>query len=155
LSSKLTPAEAKSQATAKLQEISRSIATQVEKLKNIPSKQEQSAVASILDPVTLKVAKRLLSQGQEIHRVARKLELPISQVRELDRMMRNIALTSEDAETPYPAIEVVPASKIVRSKETKVEENFAPLVTAEEKVNFTDIELSRENDEKTISNFFF
>lgn len=42
----------------------------------------------ILDPVAYKVARRLLSNGQEIHVVARKLEIPLSEIRLLDRIMR-------------------------------------------------------------------
>lgn len=41
-----------------------------------------------LDPVAIRVAKRLLIGGQEIHLVARKLELPIADVRMLDRVIR-------------------------------------------------------------------
>ncbi len=40
------------------------------------------------DPVAYKIARRLLLQGQEIHVVARKLELPLSEVRILDKLVR-------------------------------------------------------------------
>jgi len=43
---------------------------------------------SVIDPVAYKVARRLLTRGQEIHVVARKLELPLSEVRLLDKVIR-------------------------------------------------------------------
>ncbi len=40
------------------------------------------------DPIVIRIAKRLLARGQEIHVVARKLELPIAEVRHLDAALR-------------------------------------------------------------------
>ena len=53
-----------------------------------PLERETFAQMSIMDPITYKVARRLLIAGKEIHVVARKLELPISEIRLLDRLMR-------------------------------------------------------------------
>lgn len=44
---------------------------------------------SIVDPTAYRIARRLLAAGKEIHVVARKLDLPVSEVRLLDRLMRH------------------------------------------------------------------
>jgi hypothetical protein len=41
------------------------------------------------DPVPYRIARRLLASGQEIHVVARKLELPLSEVRLIDKLIRS------------------------------------------------------------------
>ncbi len=46
---------------------------------------------SIVDPVAFKIAKRLLLAGRELHIVARKLELPVSEIRHLDSLLRERA----------------------------------------------------------------
>jgi hypothetical protein len=46
---------------------------------------------SIVDPVSFKIAKRLLLEGKELHIVARKLELPVSEIRHLDTLLREQA----------------------------------------------------------------
>ncbi|MCB0323370.1 MAG: hypothetical protein KDD69_07340 [Bdellovibrionales bacterium] len=43
---------------------------------------------SIMDPVTYRIARRLLKAGKELHVVARKVELPVSEIRLLDRLLR-------------------------------------------------------------------
>jgi hypothetical protein len=50
---------------------------------------EGESLLSQLDPIAVKVARRLIADGQEIHKIARKLDLPIAQVRVLDRLLRN------------------------------------------------------------------
>lgn len=71
-----------------------SLANQIEVL-DVPAEpvtDEQFAdareAARSIDPVSLQIAKRLLKNGKEIHLVARKLELPIAQVRIIDTLMR-------------------------------------------------------------------
>jgi hypothetical protein len=90
------------------------------------AEQETFQQMSIMDPTAYKIARRLLAGGTEIHVVARKLELPLSEVRLLDRLMRQEAhdaaapdagtTASAPAATNYKPTEVVPSSKIVRSK---------------------------------------
>lgn len=46
---------------------------------------------SIVDIIAFKVAKRLLLAGKELHVVARKLDLPVSEIRLLDGLLRNYA----------------------------------------------------------------
>ena len=45
--------------------------------------------ANQIDPSTYKIAKRLIAEGHEINVIARKLEMPLAQVRLLDRIIRN------------------------------------------------------------------
>jgi hypothetical protein len=45
-------------------------------------------VGSSVDPSVYRIARRLLASGKEIHVVARKLELPVAEVRLIDRMLR-------------------------------------------------------------------
>ncbi len=47
------------------------------------------AAAPVIDPAAYKVARRLLASGQEIHVVARKVGLPVEEVRVLDHVIRD------------------------------------------------------------------
>ncbi len=88
-----------------------------------PGKIKQEQInTSILEPVTLKVAKRMLAQGKEIHVVAKKLDLSLSQIRVLDRMLREQGMESE-AGPNFKKLETVPATKIVRNKDERKENN--------------------------------
>ena len=49
------------------------------------------------DPVAYKVARRLLQEGKEIHIVAKKVGLPVEEVRVLDSMLRGIQMEQESA----------------------------------------------------------
>lgn len=71
---------------------------------------------SILDPVTLKVAKRMLSQGKEIQVVAKKLDLSLQQIRTLDKMLRKQGLEFE-AGPNFKKQEVVSSTNIIRNKD--------------------------------------
>ena len=69
----------------------RSLAAQIEKLKTKPLDPEEEILPPPppgVDPIAFKVARRLLAQGREIHVVARKIELPVAEVRMIERMMR-------------------------------------------------------------------
>ncbi len=59
---------------------------------------------SIMDPVTYKIARRLLTSGKEIHIVARKLELPVSEIRLLDRLIRRETMNESAEQAPRPAV---------------------------------------------------
>lgn len=61
-----------------------------EQLEILKEKEERHTFEklNIVDPTTYRIARRLLSAGHEIHVVARKLELPLAEVRMLDRLMR-------------------------------------------------------------------
>lgn len=64
------------------------LAGQVEKIALNETESETFNMTSIMDPTTYKIARRLLSAGLELHVVARKLDLPVSEIRLLDRLMR-------------------------------------------------------------------
>jgi hypothetical protein len=68
------------------------------------------------DPIAYRIARRLLSQGIEIHVVARKLDLPVSEIRMLDRLMLDEAEASERRPAVYRRVEPIPERKIVRSQ---------------------------------------
>jgi hypothetical protein len=55
-----------------------------------------SGILSHLDPVTYKIARRMLLSGQELHIVARKLELPLAELRILDKMLRQSSNADSD-----------------------------------------------------------
>jgi hypothetical protein len=54
---------------------------------------------SIVDPVAFRIAKRLLLEGKELHIVARKLELPVSEIRHLESLLRE---RSQKENRPLP-----------------------------------------------------
>lgn len=109
--------------------------------------QRTFAQLSITDPIAYKIARRLLSQGVEIHVVARKLDVPLSEIRVLDRLMREELVSDPDAveSNPYARrVEPVRESKIVRSK---------PQQGAQRRTTF-DVELTERDevqDEATAS----
>lgn len=112
VSAKTAP-QAKTQTTKNLRE-------QIEIRK--PNIKQEQIGTSILEPVTLKVAKRMLAQGKEIHVVAKKLDLSVSQIRVLDRMLREQGMESE-AGPNFKKLEAIPATKIVRNKGERREES--------------------------------
>lgn len=84
------------------------------------AQQRTFAQLSMTDPIAYKIARRLLSQGIEIHVVARKLDVPLSEIRVLDRLMREeVTAEPELVESSEYAkrVEPVPGSKIVRNKQ--------------------------------------
>jgi len=52
---------------------------------------------SIVDPAAFKIAKRLLLEGKEIHVISRKLDIPVSEVRHLEMLLRKTDLAEEEA----------------------------------------------------------
>ena len=91
LSNPLPPraAEAKPAAAAKFAPSApRTITDDIELLKSDEKERAIYERLSIIDPVAYRIARRLLAGGKEIHVVARKLGIPISEVRLLDRLIR-------------------------------------------------------------------
>jgi len=76
---------------------------------------------SIVDPVAFRIAKRLLLEGKELHVVSRKLELPVSEIRHLDTLLRQDA---HKENLPLPKAlaekEIVQVRGIVRDPAEKV-----------------------------------
>src|SRR5690606_27034515 len=64
------------------------LAARVEKLKSRPQPKQPLYLNSNVDPAAITVARRLLRMGKKIHVVARKVDLPVSDVREFDRAIR-------------------------------------------------------------------
>ena len=66
-----------------------------------------------IDPVALRVAERLLQGGQEIHVVARKLELSIAQVRAIDARRIQNSETSAERSMQQTSINEAPIGKTI------------------------------------------
>ncbi len=64
------------------------LSADIERLEQDDLEAESDPMAHLLDPIAYKVARRMLEAGKEIHIVARKLDLPIAAVREIDLLLR-------------------------------------------------------------------
>lgn len=99
------------------------LAAQIEKIqlnKNQPEpsvEEEDDEIfsrLSIMDKTAYKIARRLLAAGAEIHVVARKLDLPVSEIRLLDRLMREhgeAKIKETEAGPNYKPTETIPRKK--------------------------------------------
>ncbi len=67
----------------------RTLREEIQLVRSDPTENKAFARTSIVDPTTYRIARRLLLEGKELHVVARKLELPLSEIRELDRLLRH------------------------------------------------------------------
>ncbi|MFN8388901.1 MAG: hypothetical protein U0136_01265 [Bdellovibrionota bacterium] len=98
-------------------EIIKSPAETEEKTPEEIAEEKTFSKMSIMDPTAYRIARRLLASGTEIHIVARKLDLPASEVRLLDKLMRQEGRPDGvSVGANYKPTETVPASKIVRSR---------------------------------------
>jgi len=87
-----------------------------------------------LDPVAYKIAKRLLLSGKEIHLVARKVGLPVEEVRVLDTMLRE-AEGSEEPEfkmEPTPPPTAYSRAKKIQPVQDSWSDELSELLEAEE-----------------------
>lgn len=75
---------------------------------------------SIVDPTTYRIARRLLLEGRELHVVARKVELPVSEIRLLDRLIRKEIADNASEQ------EVVPTNHVVSSPRPSVSRSVKP-----------------------------
>jgi hypothetical protein len=115
----------------------RAKATKQKAVKTVaPKETDILTTPSIIDPTTYSVARRLLARGAELHVVARKLEIPLAEVRLLDKLMRSEGdgrATEEEISAGYRKTERVPAKKIVR-----------PAHTEDDVINLDEVEIFRE-----------
>ena len=58
------------------------------RLEQVKTEQQAEYIPSFIEPGAFRVAKRLLMSGQEIHVVARKLDLPLGDIRVIERLAR-------------------------------------------------------------------
>ncbi len=68
---------------------------------------------SIVDPAAFKIAKRLLLEGKEIHVISRKLDIPVSEVRHLELLIRE-ASQGETLNSPLKEKELSDVRKVIR-----------------------------------------
>jgi hypothetical protein len=105
---------------------------EIEKQEQEKADNEIFQQTSIVDQVAFRIAKRLLLEGKELHVVARKLELPVSEIRHLDTLLREQA---QRKNLPLPKAleekEIRRVRGIVRNTGTTAKEN-----DAEQKVTF-------------------
>ena len=94
-------------------------ATAVEKKAAI-AEEKIFSQTSIVDPVAYRIAKRLLLEGKELHVIARKLEIPVSEIRHLETLIRQYAQV-EHADLPetFLAKEIGDVKKIIRDPALK------------------------------------
>ncbi|HMO19211.1 MAG TPA: hypothetical protein PKA63_14065 [Oligoflexia bacterium] len=106
---------------------------------------------SIVDPVAFRIAKRLLLEGKEIHIVARKLELPVSEIRHLDSLLRQEA---QKVNLPLPPAlaerEIVNVRGIVRDPVEKKRGEYKGGITVRASADSVDsplvLEMEKEED---------
>lgn len=64
------------------------LSEQIETINMSAAENDTFNMTSIMDQSTYRIARRLLKEGNELHIVARKLDLPVSEIRLLDKLMR-------------------------------------------------------------------
>ena len=94
---------------------------------------ERGFVGESMDPVAYKIARRLLLGGKEIHVVARKLEIPVAEVRIIERMLRD----SGELQEPAPQED---GAHIVRARAAQAR-SLAPVIPSEKAEAVADEEL--------------
>lgn len=104
-----------------------SLAKKIEMKRESDILSEKGFVGESIDPVAYKIALRLLSNGQEIHIVARKLGLPMAEVRLIDRLRRSKAGEIEIEEVETQPAHVVRATAESQRSELKIERETALL----------------------------
>ena len=68
---------------------------------------------SIVDPAAFKIAKRLLLEGKEIHVISRKLDIPVSEIRHLEMLLRKTDLEESQA-SALKQKELLDVKKVIR-----------------------------------------
>lgn len=121
---------------------------EIKKPENIKQTSQTPRNTTVIDPVTLKVAKRMLAQGKEIHVVAKKLELSVSQIRVIDRLLREQGMESE-AGPNFKRLEAIPATKIVRNMDERIGENSQGSLIQADSLNLA-FELAENNIVDTV-----
>ena len=97
-----------------------SLSAQVEMLSSGDTLQDTFDKTSIMDKTTYLIARRLLLEGKELHVVARKLELPVSEIRLLDRLIR-----AEQGGEEEPELELSDSQPKIIRRQQKLDE-FVP-----------------------------
>ena len=93
---------------------------------------------SIVDPVAFRIAKRLLLEGKELHVIARKLEMPVSEIRHLETLIRQQAQEVQ-AELPetFKAKDIEQVKKVIRDPGER-KQVYKPLAQEVEAVSTKD-----------------
>lgn len=73
---------------------------------------------NIVDPVSFKIAKRLLLEGKEIHVISRKLDIPVSEVRHLESLLRHNDATSVEG-SQLKQKELADVKKVIRDPSSR------------------------------------
>lgn len=107
------------------------------------------AQTSIVDPVAFKIAKRLLLEGKELHVIARKLDMPVSEIRHLETLIRQQAQLDQ-AELPetFKSKDLGTVSKIIRDPAERKTKSNSVLLDQVEAISSSrsSLDLSFEDD---------
>lgn len=74
---------------------------------------------SIMDLVTYRIARRLLDSGKELHVVARKVDMPVSEIRLLDNLMRQEKKIKEERKNQEAELADTLISKTISAPQEK------------------------------------
>ncbi len=75
---------------------------------------------SIVDPAAFVIAKRLLLEGKELHIIARKLDMPVSEIRHLEMLIREQAqIQAAELPATFTQREIDSVKKVIRDPATK------------------------------------
>jgi len=79
---------------------------------------------NIVDPVSFKIAKRLLLEGKEIHVISRKLDIPASEIRHLESLLRiNDSSSVEGSQLKQK--EVADVKKVIRDPASRASKDMS------------------------------
>lgn len=108
------------------------LSSQIELVEAADLNEAYYAQTGISDAVTLGIAKRLLLAGKEIHVVARKLDVPLTSIRTLDRMLRT-ELAARSSATKKSATDKRRATDFVEGIATET------IDSVDEELTFNDV----------------
>lgn len=94
-------------------QLAATLASQIEITKEKEEKEFINNPTSITDPVALSIAKRLLLAGKELHVIARKIDVPVSEIRALETYLRSEGYLIEDPRAVAPTRAIVKESSSV------------------------------------------
>lgn len=100
--------------------------SQIEMTRAATAQEFPSQNSPVRDPMAYQVAKRLLAEGKEIHVVSRKLELPLAEVRMLDKLMRQEQSAAEAAMSTHIVRNLDGSSELARSVSENLVRRAAP-----------------------------
>lgn len=124
-------------------QLAATLASQIEVTNEKEEKEFLNNPTSITDPVALSIAKRLLLAGKELHVIARKIEVPVSEIRALETYLRSEGYLIEDPRT-------VAASKPIAKESTSAVQRNTSRRSAQQAVELENIVSERTSLEDLV-----